>query len=35
MPLMASIHLVHELMTVAQDDVEDGRVKLIAGSNPS
>jgi hypothetical protein len=29
-PTMASMHLVHELMAVAQDDVEEGRVKLIA-----
>jgi hypothetical protein len=27
---MASMHLVDELMTVAQDDVEEGRVRLIA-----
>jgi hypothetical protein len=26
----ASMHLVHELMTLAQSDVEEGRVKLIA-----
>jgi len=26
---MASMHLVNELMTLAQDDVEEGRVKLI------
>jgi hypothetical protein len=27
---MASMHLVNELMTVAQDDIEEGRVSLIA-----
>jgi len=27
--LMASMHLVNELMTVAQDDIEEGRVRLI------
>jgi hypothetical protein len=27
---MASMHLVNELMTVAQADVEEGRVRLIA-----
>jgi hypothetical protein len=27
---MASMHLVNELMTLAQADVEDGRVRLIA-----
>jgi hypothetical protein len=26
----ASMHLVNELMTLAQSDVEDGRVKLVA-----
>ena len=27
---MASMHLVHELMTLVQADVEEGRVRLIA-----
>jgi hypothetical protein len=27
---MASMHLVNELMTLAQTDVEEGRVRLIA-----
>jgi hypothetical protein len=27
---MASMHLVNELMTLAQADVEEGRVRLIA-----
>jgi len=27
---MASMHLVNELMTLAQEDVEEGRVRLIA-----
>jgi hypothetical protein len=27
---MASMHLVSELMTLAQSDVEEGRVRLIA-----
>jgi hypothetical protein len=31
---MASMHLVDELMTVAQDDIEEGRVKLIPRTNP-
>jgi hypothetical protein len=26
----ASMHLIHELMTVVQSDVEEGRVRLIA-----
>ncbi len=26
---MASMHLVHELMTLAQSDVEEGRVRLV------
>ena len=26
---MASMHLVNELMTLAQSDVEEGRVRLI------
>jgi hypothetical protein len=30
---MASMHLVNELMTVAQDDIEEGRVRLIARTN--
>jgi hypothetical protein len=25
----ASMHLVHELMTLAQSDVEEGRVRLL------
>jgi hypothetical protein len=28
-PAMASMHLVNELMTLAQSDVEEGRVRLI------
>jgi hypothetical protein len=31
---MASMHLVDELMTVAQDDIEEGRVKLIPRAGP-
>jgi hypothetical protein len=27
---MATMHLVHELMTIAEDDVEEGRVRVIA-----
>ena len=29
-PAMASMHLVNELMTLAQSDVEEGRVRLVA-----
>jgi hypothetical protein len=29
-PATASIHLVNELMTLAQSDVEEGRVRLVA-----
>jgi hypothetical protein len=29
-PAMASMHLVNELMTLAQSDIEEGRVRLIA-----
>ena len=28
-PAMASMHLVNELMTLAQSDVEEGRVRLV------
>jgi hypothetical protein len=28
------MHLVDELMTVAQDDIEEGRVKLIPRTSP-
>jgi hypothetical protein len=31
---MASMHLVDELMTVAQDDIEEGRVKFIPRTSP-
>ena len=29
-PATASIHLVNEMMTLAQSDVEEGRVRLVA-----
>ena len=29
-PATASMHLVNELMTLAQSDVEEGRVRLVA-----
>jgi hypothetical protein len=29
-PTAASMHLVNELMTLAQSDVEEGRVRLVA-----
>jgi hypothetical protein len=31
---IASMHLVDQLMPVAQDDLEEGRVKLIARTSP-